>query len=259
MSAQGSRLLSRLQGKVAIVTGGGSGFGAAIARRFGEEGAKVIVTDINVEGGEKVAAQNSANLVFQRMDVTEESDWKAVVDLAFSKFGGLDVLVNNAGTSYRNKPTDEVTDDEWERVFKVNVKSIFLSGKVVLPRLIEQGKGGSMINISSTGATRPRPGLVWYNASKGAVTNATKGLAAEYGQHNIRVNSVAPLLSGTGLFSMFTGMEDTPENRQKFVGNVPLGRLTEADDVANMCLYLASDEGSFINGTEMVVDGGKCV
>ncbi|KAJ7234665.1 hypothetical protein C8J57DRAFT_1450281 [Mycena rebaudengoi] len=259
MSAQGSRLLSRLQGKVAIVTGGGSGFGAAIARRFGEEGAKVIVTDINVEGGEKVAAQNPANLVFQRMDVTQESDWKAIVDLAFSKFGGLDVLVNNAGTSYRNKPTVEVTDDEWERVFKVNVKSIFLSGKVVLPRLIEQGKGGSIINISSTGATRPRPGLVWYNASKGAVTNATKGLAAEYGLHNIRINSVAPLLSGTGLFSMFTGMEDTPENRQKFVGNVPLGRLTEADDVANMCLYLASDEGSFINGTEMVVDGGKCV
>ncbi|KAJ6458219.1 hypothetical protein C8R45DRAFT_913304 [Mycena sanguinolenta] len=258
MSAQGSRLLSRLQGKVAIVTGGGSGFGAAIARRFGEEGAKVIVTDINVEGGEKVA-QNSANLVFQRMDVTQESDWKAVVDLAFSKFGGLDVLVNNAGTSYRTKPTDEVTDDEWERVFKVNVKSIFLSGKVVLPRLIEQGKGGSMINISSTSATRPRPGLVWYNASKGAVTNATKGLAAEYGPHNIRVNSVAPLLSGTGLFSIVTGMENIPENRQKFVGNVPLGRLTEADDVANMCLYLASDEGSFINGTEMVVDGGKCV
>ncbi|KAJ7354107.1 hypothetical protein DFH08DRAFT_738204 [Mycena albidolilacea] len=259
MSAQGSRLLSRLQGKVAIVTGGGSGFGAAIARRFGEEGAKVIVTDINVEGGEKVAAQNPANLVFQRMDVTQESDWKAIVEWAFSKFGGLDVLVNNAGTSYQNKPTVEVTDDEWERVFKVNVKSIFLSVKVVLPRLIEQGKGGSMINISSTGATRPRPGLVWYNASKGAVTNATKGLAAEYGPYNIRINSVAPLLSGTGLFSMFTGMKDTPENRQKLVENVPLGRLTEADDVANMCLYLASDEGSFINGTEMVVDGGKCI
>ncbi|KAJ7193130.1 hypothetical protein GGX14DRAFT_478967 [Mycena pura] len=233
MSPQGSRL----QGKIAIITGGGSGFGAAIARRFGEEGAKVIVTDINVESGEKVAAQNPANL--------------AVVDLAFSKFGGLDVLVNNAGTSYQNKPTIEVTDDEWEQ--------LFLSGKIVLPRLIEQGKGGSMISISSTGATRPRPGLVWYNASKGAVTNATKGLAAEYGSHNIRVNSVAPLLSGTGLFSMFTGMEDTPENRQKSVGNVPLGRLTEVDDVANMCLYLASDEGSFINGAEMVVDGGKCV
>lgn len=144
-------------------------------------------------------------------------------------------------------------------MFKVNVKSIYLAGTIVIPRLIEQGHGGSIINISSTGAARPRPGLVWYNASKGAVTNATKGLAAEYGPQNIRVNSVAPLLSGTGLFSMFTGMEDTPENRAKFLGNVPLGRLTEADDIANMCLYLASDEGSFINGTEMVVDGGKCI
>ncbi|OGE56777.1 hypothetical protein PENARI_c002G09174 [Penicillium arizonense] len=250
---------TRLQGKVAIVTGGGSGFGAAIARRFGEEGAKVIVTDINVEGGEGVAALNPSNLIFQRMDVTQEDDWKAVLELAFSKFGRLDALVNNAGTTYRNKPTAEVTDAEWERVFNVNVKSIYLATKTVMPRFIEQGSGGSVINISSTGASRPRPGLVWYNASKGAVSNATKGLAAEYGPHNIRVNSVAPLLSGTGLFSMFTGMEDTPENREKFIGNVPLGRLTEADDIANMCLYLASDEGRFINGTEMVVDGGKCV
>ncbi|KAJ5317783.1 hypothetical protein PENANT_c004G01800 [Penicillium antarcticum] len=250
---------TRLQGKVAIVTGGGSGFGAAIARRFAEEGAKVIVTDINVEGGEQVAALNPSNLTFQHMDVTQEGDWKAVLKLAFSKFGRLDALVNNAGTTYRNKPTAEVTDAEWERVFNVNVKSIYLATKTVMPRFIEQGSGGSVINISSTGASRPRPGLVWYNASKGAVSNATKGLAAEYGPHNIRVNSVAPLLSGTGLFSMFTGMEDSPENREKFIGNVPLGRLTEADDIANMCLYLASDEGRFINGTEMVVDGGKCV
>ncbi|KAJ5381910.1 4-formylbenzenesulfonate dehydrogenase TsaC1/TsaC2 [Penicillium cataractarum] len=255
MSPQGSRL----QGKVAIVTGGGSGFGAAIARRFGEEGAKVLVADINVQGGEQVASQNPGNLKFQRMDVTSKSDWTAIVDLAFSEYGRLDILVNNAGTSYRNKPTAEVTEDEWERVFNVNVKSIYLAANVIMPKFIEQGQGGSMINISSTGASRPRPGLVWYNASKGAVTNATKGLAAEYGPHNIRVNSVAPLLSGTGLFSMFTGMEDTPENRQKFIGNVPLGRLTEADDIANICLYLGSDEGSFVNGTEMVIDGGKCI
>ncbi|KAL1999416.1 hypothetical protein VTN02DRAFT_4531 [Thermoascus thermophilus] len=250
---------SRLAGKVAIVTGGGSGFGAAIARRFGEEGAKVILTDINVEGGEKVAAQNPANLVFQKQDVTKADEWKAVIDLAFSRFGRLDILVNNAGTTYRNKPTVEVTEAEWERVFTVNVKSIFLAAQAFMPRIIEQGQGGSMINISSTGASRPRPGLVWYNASKGAVSNATKGLAAEYGPHNIRVNSVCPLLCSTGLFSMFTGVEDTPENRERFVAQVPLGRLTEVDDVANMCLFLASDEGRFINGTEMVVDGGKCI
>ncbi|THC92074.1 hypothetical protein EYZ11_008455 [Aspergillus tanneri] len=213
---------SRLQGKVVIVTGGGSGFGAAISRRFGEEGAKVILADINVEGGQKVAAQNPANLIFQQMDVTKADDWMTVVELAFSKFGRLDVLVNNAGTTYRNKPTVEVTEAEWEKVFNVNVKGIFLGTNVFMPRLIQQGQGGSMINISSTGASRPRPGLVWYNASKGAVSNATKGLAAEYGPHNIRVNTVSPLLSGTALFPMFTGMPDTPENREKFIGNVPL-------------------------------------
>ncbi|KAH8434508.1 SDR family oxidoreductase [Aspergillus melleus] len=250
---------TRLQGKVAIVTGGGSGFGAAIARRFGSEGAKVIIADINAEGGQKVAAQDPDNLIFQALDVTKAEEWKAVVDKAMERFGRLDVLVNNAGTTYRNKPTAEVTEAEWERVFNVNVKGIFLGTNAFIPKLIEQGQGGSMINVSSTGATRPRPGLVWYNASKGAVSNATKGLAAEYGPHNIRVNTVSPLLSGTGLFSMFTGMPDTPENREKFIGNVPLGRLTDPEDVANMCLYLASDEGSFVNGTEMIVDGGKCI
>jgi NAD(P)-dependent dehydrogenase (short-subunit alcohol dehydrogenase family) len=281
--------------------GGGSGFGAAIATRFAEEGAKVIVADINAAGGESVAAQNPENLVFQKVDVTSPSDWAALVETAVTKFGKLDILVNNAGTTYRNKvqpspasqllldmansvqPTLEVTEAEWERVFNVNVKGIFHGTQAVIARLLEQGHGGSVINISSTGASRPRPGLVWYNASKGAVSNvrsflsnfalsflegkrkahshrqATKGLAAEYGPHNIRVNTVSPLLSGTGLFSMFTGMEDTEENRQKFIGNVPLGRLTDPADVANMCLYLASDEGSFINGTEMLVDGGKCV
>ncbi|KKK12228.1 hypothetical protein P175DRAFT_0501752 [Aspergillus ochraceoroseus IBT 24754] len=250
---------TRLQDKVAIVTGGSSGFGAAIVRRFNEEGAKVIVADIDPEGGANVVSLDPGNLVFQRVDVSKKEDWRAAVDVAFTRFGRLDVLVNNAGTTYKNKPTLEVTEEEWERVFNVNVKGIFYGSQAVVGRWIEQGHGGSMINISSTGASRPRPGLVWYNASKGAVSNATKGLAAEYGPHNIRVNTVSPLLSGTGLFSMFTGMEDTPENREKFIGNVPLGRLTDPDDVANMCVYLASDEGAFINGTEMIVDGGKCI
>ncbi|GAD92065.1 hypothetical protein PVAR5_0651 [Paecilomyces variotii No. 5] len=250
---------SRLQGKVAIVTGGGSGFGAAIARRFGNEGAKVILTDINAENGEKVAAENAANLVFQKQDVTKVDDWKAVLDVAIEKFGRVDILVNNAGTTYRNKPTLDVTEEEWERVFQVNVKSIFHAVKTVIPRLIEQGNGGSVINISSTGASRPRPGLVWYNATKGAVSNATKALAAEYGPRNIRFNSVCPLLSGTGLFEMFTGVPDTPENRKNFIAQVPLGRLTDPNDIANMVLFLASDEGQFINGTDMVVDGGKCI
>ncbi|KAL4804936.1 hypothetical protein BDV18DRAFT_23174 [Aspergillus unguis] len=251
--------MPRLSNKVAIVTGGGSGFGAAIATRYAAEGAKVVIADINTAGGDAVAAKSPENIISLKVDVTSADDWAAVVDTTVKKFGRVDILVNNAGTSYRNKPTMEVTAAEWERVFNVNVKSVFLGSQAVIGNFIEQGQGGSVINISSTGASRPRPGLVWYNASKGAVSNATKGLAAEYGPHNIRVNTVSPLLSGTGLFSMFTGMEDTPENREKFVGNVPLGRLTDPNDVANMCLYLASDEGSFINGTDMVVDGGKCI
>ncbi|PYH78312.1 NAD(P)-binding protein [Aspergillus uvarum CBS 121591] len=251
--------MPRLAGKVAIVTGGSSGFGAAIVRRFSQEGAKVIIADINAAAGAELAATDAAALHFERVDVTVAADWARVVAVTVEKFGRVDILVNNAGTTYQNKPTVEVTEAEWERVFTVNVKSIFLGSQVFVTRLLEQGGGGSMINISSTGATRPRPGLVWYNASKGAVSNATKGLAAEYGPHNIRVNTVSPLLSGTGLFSLFTGMEDTPENREKFIGNVPLGRLTEVDDVANMCLYLASDEGSFVNGAEMIIDGGKCI
>ncbi|OAL71513.1 oxidoreductase [Trichophyton violaceum] len=250
---------SRLANKVAIVTGGGSGFGAAIAIRYAQEGAKVIIGDINVEGGEKVASSDPLSITFQKMDVTRSEDWKAILDLAVSKHGKVDILVNNAGTTYRNKPSTEVTMDEFERVFNVNVKSIFLASQLFIPVLIKQGHGGSMINISSTAAQRPRPGLVWYNASKGTVSNATKGLAAEYGKHRIRVNNVCPLLSGTGLFEMFTGIPDTPENRQKFIDNVPLGRLAEAEDIANMCLYLGSDEARFINGGDFVVDGGKCI
>ncbi|KAK2814036.1 hypothetical protein FQN50_000440 [Emmonsiellopsis sp. PD_5] len=249
----------RLAGKIAIVTGGGSGFGAAIAKRYAQEGAKVVVGDINVAGGEKVASEYPDSIVFAKMNVTSEEDWKSVVALAVSKFGRVDILVNNAGTTYKNKPSEQVTLDEFSRVFDVNVKSIFLASQIFIPKLIEQGQGGAIINISSTGAARPRPGLVWYNSSKGAVSNATKGLAAEYGPHQIRVNNVCPLLSGTGLFEMFVGVPDTPENREKFVSNVPLGRLTDPNDVANMCLYLASDEGAFINGTDMVVDGGKCI
>ncbi|KAL4790280.1 hypothetical protein BDV19DRAFT_394225 [Aspergillus venezuelensis] len=251
--------MPRLANKVAIVTGGGSGFGASISTRFAAEGAKVVIADINIAGAESVATQNPENIIAQKVDVTSAEDWMTLVDNTVAKFGRLDILVNNAGTSYKNKPTLKVTEAEWERVFNVNVRSIFHGSQIVIGKLLEQGSGGSIINISSTGASRPRPGLVWYNASKGAVSNATKGLAAEYGPHNIRVNTVSPLLSGTGLFSQFTGMEDTPENREKFIGNVPLGRLTDPSDVANMCLYLASDEGSFVNGAEMIVDGGKCI
>ncbi|OCK77603.1 3-ketoacyl-reductase-like protein [Lepidopterella palustris CBS 459.81] len=249
----------RLEGKVAIVTGAGSGFGAAISKAFAKEGCKVLVCDINAEGGQKTVSEQSSHMAFQKMDVTSSSDWKATMDAATKQFGKVDILVNNAGTSYRNKPTLDVTEDEFQKVFDVNVKGVYLGCNAFMPHVIERKEGGVVINIASVGATRPRPGLVWYNASKGAIWNATKGLAAEFGPNQIRVNSICPLVTGTGLFSSFTGMEDTPENRKKFIFNVPMGRIGEVEDVASACLFMASDEAKFITGVNLEVDGGRCI
>jgi NAD(P)-dependent dehydrogenase (short-subunit alcohol dehydrogenase family) len=170
--------------------------------------------------------------------VTKLDGWKKLLEFTITEFGHINILVHNAGTSHRNKPTMEVTEADFDRVFSVNVKSILHSTAVLVPYLIEQEQGGSIINVASIGALRPRPGLMWYNASKGAVFNVTKGLAAEYGPKNIRFNGICPLLSGTGLFSAFVGVEDTPENRSKFVGNVPMGRLADMYDVARSACSL---------------------
>ncbi|TVY83544.1 4-formylbenzenesulfonate dehydrogenase TsaC1/TsaC2 [Lachnellula suecica] len=250
----------RLAGKVALVTGGGSGFGAAISTLFASEGANVLIGDINTTSALTLATKDKypTQIIVQTMNVSKRSDWDAAVALAVKEFGTIDILVNNAGTSYKNKPTLEVTEEDYVKCFDVNVLSVFHSVGAVFPIFIER-KGGVVVNISSCGADRPRQGLVWYNASKGAVSNATKGLALEYGPQQIRVNSICPLLSGTGLFESFAGVPDTPENRQKFLCNVPLGRLTETIDVANAALFLASDEGSFITGVNLEVDGGRTI
>ncbi|EXJ86864.1 hypothetical protein A1O3_03818 [Capronia epimyces CBS 606.96] len=251
----------RLAGKVAIVTGAASGFGLAVTQKFVAEGAKVVASDINAEGLEKAFSSSSTyatNVATVAANVTSAADWEKLVETAESKFGGLDVLVNNAGTSYKNKPTLDVTEAEFDRVIAVNLKSIYHSVGTVVPALKKRG-GGSIINIASIGAMRPRPGLVWYNASKAAVANATKGLAAEFGKDQIRINALCPLLSGTGLFESFVGVPFTEENVQKFLFNVPLGRLTDPSDVANITAYLASDEGRFITGINLEVDGGRSV
>jgi 3-oxoacyl-[acyl-carrier protein] reductase len=248
----------RLKDKVAVVTGGASGFGAEIVRRFAQEGAKVVSLDLNGEGAAQVAKEAGGGTLSLAGDVTKRADIEASVKNAVDAFGRLDIVVNNAGWTHRNKPILEVTEEEFDRLYAVNVKSIFLMTHAAVPVMSRQG-GGSIINIGSTAGIRPRPGLTWYNASKGAVNLGSKSMAVELAPLKIRVNCVAPVMGETGLLEAFMGLPDTPENRARFVATVPLGRLAKPIDVANACLYLASDDAEFITGTILPVDGGRTV
>jgi 3-oxoacyl-[acyl-carrier protein] reductase len=247
----------RLQGKVALVTGGASGFGAETARRFVQEGPAVVILDLNGNGAAEVAKE-VGNAKGLRGDVTVRKDIDEAVQLATKTFGRLDIVVNNAGWTHRNKPVLEVTEEEFDRVYAINVKSIFHMVRAVVPLLSRQG-GGSIINIGSTAGIRPRPGLTWYNASKGAVNLVSKSLAVELAPLKIKVNCVAPVIGETGLLEAFMGTPDTPENREKFIGTIPLGRLSRPADVANACVFLASDEAEFLTGVILTVDGGRTV
>jgi 3-oxoacyl-[acyl-carrier protein] reductase len=248
----------RLKGKVAVVTGGGSGFGEGIARRFAEEGAKIVVADLAVESAERVAKAIGSNAVAVHADVSKDASVAAMLATSLETFGAVHVVVNNAGTTHRNRPMLEVTEAEFDRVYAVNVKSIFLTAKHFVPYFRTRG-GGVFVNIASTAGVRPRPGLTWYNGSKGAVITTSRSMAAELGPDNIRVNCVNPVIGATGLLTEFMGVEDTPENRNRFVATIPMGRFSTPGDVANACLYLASDEAGFITGVCLEVDGGRCV
>lgn len=251
----------RLRDKICIITGAGSGFGRAIAETFTREGACCVVNDINDASGEKVAgelnARHNGQALFVHADVSDDSDVKALMEATTEHFGGLDIIVNNAGYTHRNKPLLEVTEDEFDRIYAVNVKAIFLSTRYVVP-LFEARGGGIIVNTASTAGIRPRPGLTWYNSSKGAVITATKSLAVELAPRNIRVNALCPVIGETSLLELFMG-EDTPENRAKFISTIPLGRMSTPRDIANAALFLASDEAEFITGTALEVDGGRCV
>lgn len=251
----------RLQNKVAIVTGGASGFGRGIAERFAAEGCAVIVNDLAREAGERVAAAIRAaggRAQFAHGDVSKGADVKGLLDAALAHFGRLDIVVNNAGTTHRNRPLLEVDEATFDRVYAVNVKSIYWTAQHMVPYFRTRG-GGCFVNIASTAGVRPRPGLVWYNGSKGAVIVTSKAMAAELGPDRIRVNCVNPVIGETGLLEDFMGMPDTPENRRKFLATIPLGRFSRPLDVANACLYLASDEAEFVTGACLEVDGGRCV
>lgn len=247
----------RLQGKVAVVTGAASGFGAEIARRFATEGAKVVVADINGEGASRVAHGIGASAVGIAADVTARADVEAMVAAARGHFGRLDILVNNAGYTHRNGPMLQVDEETFDRIFAVNAKAIYLAAQHAVPAM-EAGGGGVIINTASTAGLRPRPGLTWYNASKGWAITATKSMAVELAPKKIRVNALCPVAGETGMLPLFLG-EDTPEMREKFRATVPLGRLSTPRDIANAALWLASDEAEFITGVALEVDGGRCI
>ena len=249
--------MNRLDGKVALITGAGSGFGLGIADRFAREGARVLIVDINEAAAETAAERIGESAIGLAADVSKAADVNAAVEKAVSAFGKLDIVVNNAGISHRNRPMLEVEEDEFDRIFAVNVKSIYLFARAAVP-VMQGGGGGVFINVGSTAGLRPRPGLTWYNSTKGAVHTMTKSMAVELAPSRIRVCALAPVAGETPLLATFMG-EDTPQKREQFINSIPLGRFSKPEDIANAALYLASDEASLVTGVVLEVDGGRCI
>ena len=243
--------------RVAVVTGAASGFGEGMAKRFAEEGAKVVVADLNGSGAERVAGEIGAAAVACKADVSQRADVDAMVGLATDRFGRLDIMVNNAGYTHRNGDMLKVDEKTFDTIVAVNMKAIYLAALAVVPVMEREG-GGSIITTASTAGLRPRPGLTWYNASKGWAITATKSMAVELAPKNIRVNCLCPVAGETGMLAQFMG-EDTPEKRALFRASIPLGRLSTPLDIANAALWLASDEAEFITGVALEVDGGRCI
>lgn len=248
----------RLQGKRTLVTGAASGFGKGIAEAYVREGAKVAVVDMNEAGARAVAEALGENAIAVTCDVSKGDQVQAAVDATVAAFGGLDIVVNNAGWTNPNSPLMETDEATFRKIYEINVLSIFHMTKTCVP-LWRAAGGGVMINIGSTAGIRPRPGLTWYNSSKGAVNLMTRSLAVELAPDKIRVCCIAPVMGATGLLEQFMGMPDTPENRARFISTIPMGRLSEARDIANAALYLASDEADFITGVVLEVDGGRTI
>lgn len=245
----------RLQGKTAIVTGGASGFGDGIVRKFAAEGARVMVADINGEGAEKVAAEVSG--LACTVDVADGDSVQAMADLALSEFGHVDILVNNAGITHLPQAMEDVTEADFDRVFNVNMKSVYLTARSFV-RHFKERKTGAILNIASTAGVSPRPKLNWYNASKGWMITATRAMAVELAPEGVRVNALNPVAGETPLLKSFMG-EDTPERRAQFLATIPLGRFSQPEDLGNAACYLCSDEASMITGVCMEVDGGRCI
>ncbi len=247
----------RLKNKVAIITGAASGFGEGMARRFAEEGAKVVVADLNAKRAEEVASDIGKNAIWVQTDVSLRSEFDEMVSRTMDAFGRIDIMVNNAGYTHKNGSLLDVSEHTFDLITAVNMKAIYHSTLAVVPIMESQG-GGVILTTASTAGLRPRPGLTWYNASKGWAITATKSMAVELAPKKIRVNCLCPVAGETGMLAQFMG-EDTPEKRAQFKSVIPLGRFSKPLDIANAALYLCSDEAEFITGVALEVDGGRCV
>ncbi|WP_419740233.1 SDR family oxidoreductase [Ruegeria sp.] len=247
----------RLNGKTAIVTGGASGFGAGIVQKFLIEGARVMIADINGDAAQDLAAQLGSAAMAQQVDVSDGASVQAMADAAEAAYGQLDILVNNAGVTHLPTPLEDVSEEDFDRVFNVNMKSVYLTARAFVPAMKARG-AGAILNVASTAGLSPRPNLNWYNASKGWMITATKTMAVELAPSSVRVNAICPVAGETPLLKSFMG-EDTPEIRAKFLSTIPLGRFSTPEDMANAALFLCSDEASMITGTALEVDGGRCI
>ena len=247
----------RLAGKTAIVTGGASGFGAGIVEKFLAEGAKVMIADINGDAAAAMAADLGPNAIAQAVDVADGASVNAMAEAALTAFGQVDILVNNAGVTHLPTPLDEVSEEDFDRVFNVNMKSVYLTARALVPHM-KSRKTGAILNVASTAGVSPRPNLNWYNASKGWMITATRTMAVELAPSGVRVNAINPVAGETPLLKSFMG-EDTPEVRAKFLSTIPLGRFSTPEDMGNAACFLCSDEASMVTGVAMEVDGGRCI
>jgi len=247
----------RLNGKTAIVTGGASGFGAGIVQKFLTEGAQVMIADINGAAATEMAENFGASCIAQQVDVANRSSVDAMAQAAIAAFGHVDILINNAGITHLPTPLDEVSEDDFDRVFNVNMKSVYLTARALVPHM-KSRQSGAILNVASTAGVSPRPNLNWYNASKGWMITATKAMAVELASQGIRVNAINPVAGETPLLKSFMG-EDTPEKRAQFISTIPIGRFSTPEDMGNAACYLCSDEASMVTGVAMEVDGGRCI
>lgn len=247
----------RLEGKTAIVTGGASGFGAGIVRKFLAEGARVMIADIKGDGAKALAAELGDKAMVQQVDVSNGDSVSAMAAQAIMTYGKLDILVNNAGVTHLPAPLDEISEEDFDRVMAINAKSVFLTARHLVPHMKANGQG-AILNVASTAGISPRPKLSWYNASKGWMITATKSMAIELASSGVRVNAINPVAGETPLLKTFMG-EDTPEVRAKFLSTIPLGRFSTPEDMGNAACFLCSDEAAMITGVAMEVDGGRCI